>query len=223
MVTLELADALRDRPTGGVRAARPTGRSPRGMPLDESNLVARALRLAGRTAARAHRTRRSRTAAGSAADRPTPRRCCGGPATTDLRRARRASAPTSRSASSADGRGSRGIGEIVEPLPFEPLDLTLVVPPFGVSTPAVYRAWDELGAIRHGAHGPERARGGGARSSSRGSRRGATRIAAATAVDADARRQRRDVVPARPPPAPRRRLERRGATVVPDPDGTRRA
>ena len=39
----------------------------------------------------------------------------------------------------------RGIGEIVEPLPFEPRTVTLVVPPLGVSTPAVYRAWDELG------------------------------------------------------------------------------
>jgi len=38
----------------------------------------------------------------------------------------------------------RGIGEIVEPLPFVPRDVTLVVPPFGASTPAVYRAWDVL-------------------------------------------------------------------------------
>ena len=38
-----------------------------------------------------------------------------------------------------------GIGEVVEPLPFEPLELTLVLPPFGCSTPAVYRAWDRLG------------------------------------------------------------------------------
>ena len=39
----------------------------------------------------------------------------------------------------------RGIGEQVEPLPFEPLTLTLVTPPVFCSTPAVYRAWDELG------------------------------------------------------------------------------
>lgn len=38
-----------------------------------------------------------------------------------------------------------GIGEVVDPLPFVPLELTLVLPPFGCSTPAVYRAWDELG------------------------------------------------------------------------------
>jgi 4-diphosphocytidyl-2-C-methyl-D-erythritol kinase len=38
-----------------------------------------------------------------------------------------------------------GIGEQVEPLPFEALDVTLVVPPVGVATAAVYRAWDDLG------------------------------------------------------------------------------
>lgn len=39
----------------------------------------------------------------------------------------------------------RGIGEVVEPLPFQAQDITLVVPPLAVSTPAAYRAWDELG------------------------------------------------------------------------------
>ena len=38
----------------------------------------------------------------------------------------------------------QGIGELVEPLQPVVLDLTLVVPPLGVSTPAAYRAWDEL-------------------------------------------------------------------------------
>jgi 4-diphosphocytidyl-2-C-methyl-D-erythritol kinase len=38
-----------------------------------------------------------------------------------------------------------GIGEIVDPMPVVALELTLVVPPFGCSTPAVYRAWDDLG------------------------------------------------------------------------------
>ena len=39
----------------------------------------------------------------------------------------------------------RGIGEVVEPLPFEARVVTLVVPPLQVSTAAVYRAWDDLG------------------------------------------------------------------------------
>lgn len=39
----------------------------------------------------------------------------------------------------------RGIGEIVEPQPHAPQTFTLLIPPFGCSTPAVYRAFDELG------------------------------------------------------------------------------
>jgi 4-diphosphocytidyl-2-C-methyl-D-erythritol kinase len=39
----------------------------------------------------------------------------------------------------------RGIGEIVEPLPFEAREFTLLTPPIGVDTAAVYRRWDELG------------------------------------------------------------------------------
>ena len=39
----------------------------------------------------------------------------------------------------------RGIGEQVEPLAFEARALTLLIPPFGCSTVAVYRAWDDLG------------------------------------------------------------------------------
>lgn len=38
-----------------------------------------------------------------------------------------------------------GIGELIEPLPFEPRTFTLVTPPFGCSTPAVYAAWDAMG------------------------------------------------------------------------------
>ena len=39
----------------------------------------------------------------------------------------------------------RGIGEEVEAVATRPGTVTLVVPPFGVSTPAVYAAWDEMG------------------------------------------------------------------------------
>ena len=49
-------------------------------------------------------------------------------------------------------RGGRarvtGIGEIVDPLPYEERTYTLVFPPFECSTPAVYRRWDELGGPR---------------------------------------------------------------------------
>ena len=39
----------------------------------------------------------------------------------------------------------RGIGENVEPLPHVDRTFTVVTPPVVVSTPAVYRAWDDLG------------------------------------------------------------------------------
>ncbi len=42
----------------------------------------------------------------------------------------------------------RGIGEVLEPLPFVPRTFTLAMPPYGCSTPAVYAAWDRLGGPR---------------------------------------------------------------------------
>jgi 4-diphosphocytidyl-2-C-methyl-D-erythritol kinase len=38
-----------------------------------------------------------------------------------------------------------GVGEIVEPLPFESREFTLLTPPLMVSTAAVYERWDALG------------------------------------------------------------------------------
>jgi 4-diphosphocytidyl-2-C-methyl-D-erythritol kinase len=40
-----------------------------------------------------------------------------------------------------------GIGEVLEALPFEPRTFTLLTPPVRCSTPAVYRAWDDLGGV----------------------------------------------------------------------------
>ena len=39
----------------------------------------------------------------------------------------------------------RGIGEVVDPLPYEHRALTLLTPPLHCSTPVVYRTWDDLG------------------------------------------------------------------------------
>jgi 4-diphosphocytidyl-2-C-methyl-D-erythritol kinase len=38
-----------------------------------------------------------------------------------------------------------GLGEVVEPLPFVAQSFTLLTPPFGVSSAAVYAEWDRLG------------------------------------------------------------------------------
>ncbi|MDA3019859.1 MAG: 4-(cytidine 5'-diphospho)-2-C-methyl-D-erythritol kinase [Actinomycetota bacterium] len=45
-----------------------------------------------------------------------------------------------------------GIGEIVEPMAVEHRNITLIIPPLHVSTPAVYKAWDALGHLQ--ADGP---------------------------------------------------------------------
>jgi 4-diphosphocytidyl-2-C-methyl-D-erythritol kinase len=43
----------------------------------------------------------------------------------------------------------RGRGEVIEPLgPLPDLPLVIAVPPFALATPAVYRAWDDLGGPR---------------------------------------------------------------------------
>jgi 4-diphosphocytidyl-2-C-methyl-D-erythritol kinase len=34
---------------------------------------------------------------------------------------------------------------VIDPLPFEPRRLTLLIPPLGASTPAVYARWDAMG------------------------------------------------------------------------------
>ena len=39
----------------------------------------------------------------------------------------------------------QGVGEVVEPLPFEARRFTLLTPPLGVSTAAVYAEWDRMG------------------------------------------------------------------------------
>lgn len=43
-----------------------------------------------------------------------------------------------------------GIGEVLESLPYVAREITLVVPPFGVSTPAVYAAFDSIPAHHDG-------------------------------------------------------------------------
>jgi 4-diphosphocytidyl-2-C-methyl-D-erythritol kinase len=143
MVTVDLADELAIDPGGdGLEVVHEAGRG-LAVPADSSNLVVRALRLAGRTA---HVRLTKRIPAGGglgggSADAAAVLRWAG------------FDDPEAAAELGADVafclRGGRarvtGVGEVLQSLP--PVDrvLTLLTPPFGCSTPAVYRSWDDLG------------------------------------------------------------------------------
>lgn len=145
MVTLELADELVIDPTrSGMSAEGPFAA---GMPLDGTNLVAKALRLTGRKA-HVHLVKRiphGGGLGGGSADAAAVLRWAGFGATADdLVAASRLGADIPFCVCGGRAR-VRGIGEVIDPMPPVALELTLVVPPLAVSTPAAYRAWDDLG------------------------------------------------------------------------------
>ena len=150
MVSIEWGDTLTitDLGTGADEGTRLSADGPfaAGMPLDDTNLVARALVLAGRRAhVHLHKALpHGGGLGGGSSDAAAVLRWAG---YSDVVGASRLGADVSFCLVGGRARVS-GIGEIVEPLPFEPLDLTLVVPPLAVSTPAAYRAWDEMGMPR---------------------------------------------------------------------------
>jgi 4-diphosphocytidyl-2-C-methyl-D-erythritol kinase len=141
MVTLDWHDTLTIDPAG--RGLSADGPFAAGMPLDGSNLVARALAHVDRTAAvHIHKQLpHGGGLGGGSADAAAILRWAGYDDTVGA-----AALGADVAFCLVGGRARvRGIGEIVEPLPFVPLDITLVSPPLTVSTPFVYRMWDELG------------------------------------------------------------------------------
>ena len=141
MVTLDWHDTLTiDSDGTGVRASGPYAR---GMPVNESNLVAKALRLCDRKAAvHIHKALpRGGGLGGGSADAAAVLRWAG---YHDVAGACVLGADVPFCLVGGRARVS-GVGEVVEQLPFEPISVTLVIPRLSVSTPVVYRAWDELG------------------------------------------------------------------------------
>jgi 4-diphosphocytidyl-2-C-methyl-D-erythritol kinase len=146
MVTLDLADMLDVADGDGLTVVDET--RAHALPVDagDENLVRRALRLCGR---RAHVTVRKRIPAGAglgggSADAAAVLRWAG---FDDVRAAATIGADVAFCLVGGRARVS-GIGEIVDPLPYEGRIFTLLTPPFGCSTPAVYAQWDALGAPR---------------------------------------------------------------------------
>ena len=139
MVTVDLVDELAFSEGDGLELlpGLPAG------PLDDTNLVRRALRAAGRSA---HVRLRKRIPPGAglgggSADAAAVLRWAG---VVDAAVASSLGADVPFCLVGGRARVS-GIGNIVEPLPFDDRAFTLLMPPLEVSTPAVYRAWDELG------------------------------------------------------------------------------
>ena len=155
MVTVDLADRLEVGEGTGLTVATefgpapgPTGGTGPALPgpvgTGPDNLVSRALEAAGRTA-RVHLVKRIPPGAGlggGSADAAAVLRWAG------------CADPGVAAGLGADvpfclggGRARvTGIGEVVEPLPYEDRSFVLLLPPFGVDTVAVYRAYDRLAA-----------------------------------------------------------------------------
>jgi 4-diphosphocytidyl-2-C-methyl-D-erythritol kinase len=144
MVTLELHDLISiEEHATGMTASGPFAH---GVPLDDSNLVAKALRLAGRFAAlHLHKQiPHGGGLGGGSADAAAVLRWAG---YSDVVAASRLGADIPFCMVGGRARVT-GIGESIESLPTVARDITLVIPPLGCSTPAVYRAWDALGGPR---------------------------------------------------------------------------
>ncbi len=147
MVTLDLADEVVVEPTDGTPTIEVAGRYANGVPTGPDNLVARALESLGR---RAHvridkRIPHGGGLGGGSADAAAVLRWGGHPTDAGgLAAAARLGADVAFCLVGGRARVT-GIGEIVEPLPHVERTVTLFVPPIRVSTPDVYRAWDELG------------------------------------------------------------------------------
>lgn len=144
MVTLALVDELTFTDGDGLTVG---GRYGEGIPTDDTNLVRKALAAVGRRAA-VHVDKHIPAGGGlggGSADAAAVLRWAG---CDDVALAARLGADIPFCLAAVPRARVRGIGEQVDPLPFEPADYTLVLPPFGCSTPAVYRAWDELGGPR---------------------------------------------------------------------------
>ncbi len=113
------------------------------VPVDDDNLVIRALTLAGTTAAVSLEKRIPSQAGlgGGSADAAAALRWAG---FDDVERAASIGADVAFCLVGGRARVT-GIGEIVEPAPYEERLFTLATPPIACPTPAVYRAWDDLG------------------------------------------------------------------------------
>ena len=145
MVSLDLHDVLTFDPSRSGLSA--TGPFSNGVPTDDSNLVARALAL-GNTSAHVNIDKHiphGGGLGGGSTDAATALHWAGYPVdAASLAQAADLGADISFCLIGGRARVT-GIGEVIEPLPHIDQAVTLIIPPLAVSTPAAYRAWDDLG------------------------------------------------------------------------------
>jgi 4-diphosphocytidyl-2-C-methyl-D-erythritol kinase len=154
MVNVDLADTLHFSAGDGLEVEMiesACARAPRAeVPRDGSNLVVRALALVNH---RAHVRLVKRIPAGAglgggSADAAAVLRWAGATGPDGLKAAITLGSDVPFCLAGGGRARVTGVGEVLDPLPFEQVagDLyTLLVPPFGVATRAVYQAWDEMG------------------------------------------------------------------------------
>lgn len=153
MVTLDLGDVVHIEP--GLEGLVIDGPFATGIPSDENNLVHKALAFTGRQA-RITVTKNiphGGGLGGGSADAAAVLRWAGCTSADDVRRSATIGADVPFCVVGGRARVT-GIGEIVSALPFVDRQVTLVTPPLQVSTPEVYRAWDELEMSRLPDDGP---------------------------------------------------------------------
>lgn len=147
MVTLDLHDTISFAASREVSISV-DGTYADGVPTDQRNLVHRALSLVNRTAA-VNITKQiphGGGLGGGSADAAAVLRWAG---YDDLVAASRLGADIPFCLSGHRRARVTGIGEHIEARPSQQGTVTLIIPPLSASTPAVYRAWDELGGPRN--------------------------------------------------------------------------
>jgi len=144
MVTLDLADTLEIEEGHGVAISGADEIDP------ADNLITRALALVGRTA-RITVDKRIPPGAGLGGGSADAAAILHWAGYTDVQGAAQLGADVPFCLVGGRAR-VQGIGELVQPLDYVLRTLTLLIPPFGCSTPAVYQRWDEMG-------GPEGSKG----------------------------------------------------------------
>ncbi len=149
MVTVDLADTLYFSPGEGLELELP-GNGYREVPTGGSNLVVRALALVGR-GAHVRLVKRIPPGAGlggGSADAAAVLRWAGATGPEGLEAALKLGSDVPFCLLGGGRARVKGVGEVLARLPFDEVagdPYTLLIPPVGVATAAVYRVWDEMG------------------------------------------------------------------------------